>query len=423
MDAQSFLTEELKKIDSFLGLTETFNEREKTLHFPVFSLVDLMSFIVCEDVFYFESKEEDLSFLGLGINRKLGKNQARGFLKNNPHHFLVYQGVFENEEPLIYLPEWVFVKRDGKITLTINTNIDSKIFSPSKNFFNLATWESFVSAWTSYEERPEHDEWKTMIAEADRLFRKKALEKIVLSRKKIFSYDEPIDTMVMFRELYEGNLSSSHYTLFSQKMFNEAFISFTPERLFTLKERSLETISLAGSTLRGKTEEEDAILEDTLKKSEKLIHEHEIVTNEIIHKLSPLMTKMEVSPLFTMKLPYIQHRQARITGVLKKETNPLDLIDHLHPTPAVGGIPSDVSMEKIREIEKEKRGPYAAPMGVLSDLFSEIAVAIRSASIKDEVITVYGGAGIVLGSEAEEEWVETGTKMQPFLKILNKSVI
>ena len=205
--------------------------------------------------------------------------------------------------------------------------------------------------------------------------------------------------------------------------YNKAFISFTPERLFTLKKNNLETISLAGSTLRGKDEAEDKALEETLNSSDKLIREHAIVTKAILEKLNPVAQKIEVSPLFTMKLPYIQHRQASIKAVLKKNTDVLSLIDILHPTPAVGGIPVDSAKVNILEIEKEKRGYYAAPVGVISKEFTEIAVGIRSALIEGPMITVFGGAGIVAGSVAEEEWIETGTKMQPFTKVINKSVI
>jgi menaquinone-specific isochorismate synthase len=124
-----------------------------------------------------------------------------------------------------------------------------------------------------------------------------------------------------------------------------------------------------------------------------------------------------------MKLPYIQHRQVLIKGELKPKFNAIDLIKSLHPTPAVGGIPLEESKIAILQIEKSKRGSYASPIGVLNKKFSEIAVGIRSAIIESNIITVFGGAGIVEGSIAEEEWIETGTKMRPFIKVLNKSNI
>lgn len=418
MNAASFLNEELKKIDQ--GVSQ-----KKTLFsFPEFSLIDLLPFAATEEIFFYESKEEDFTFLGLGKSQILEASEVEHFIKLHPKEVLVYQGLFEDKkEALVYLPEWSFVKKDGKVTLTIHNSLEYLSPSPSNIIFNNNVWESFVGPWISYEERPESDEWVTMINAADRLFNKNILQKIVLSRKKIFSYDEPIEMLVTFRELYEANRHSSHFSIYHQFQYNKAFISFTPERLFTLKGKNLETISLAGSIARGADETSDQKLENELKSSDKLIREHGIVTEEISRRLNPLLWNLDISDLFTMKLPYIQHRQATIRGVLKEDTSALDLITLLHPTPAVGGLPYEVAKTKILEIEKEERHYYAAPVGVLSNEISEIAVGIRSAYIEDKSITVYGGAGIVSGSIAEDEWIETGVKMQPFIKVINKSVI
>ena len=120
-----------------------------------------------------------------------------------------------------------------------------------------------------------------------------------------------------------------------------------------------------------------------------------------------------------MKLPYIQHRRADIKAKLKTEVSAPELIALLHPTPAVGGLPWSRAKSRLSEIEPFRRNYYAAPVGVVSSHFSEMAVGIRSAKIDAEKLTLFGGAGIVRGSDAEDEWNETGTKMNPFLKVVN----
>ncbi len=418
MSAQGFLQKELSTIDKSVI--------QKITHFTYedFSLSDLLAYAATEEVFFFESKDENFSFLGLGIAREIPISSADQFAIHNPEEVLVFKKEFESNSPtLCYLPEWSFVRKNNQVKLFVHQSQEYKSYSPSNIIFNPTVWESFVGAWVSFDESPDSDEWKRMINESSRLFRKKDLMKIVLSRKKIFTYDSPIDMLVMFREVYEANLASSHYSIYYQSNYHESFISLTPERLFTLKGNHLETVSLAGSTPRGKTPEEDLKLEIELTHSDKLIREHEFVTKSISERLSPLMDSFSISPLVTMKLPYIQHRQATITGVLKETTTIESLVNLLHPTPAVGGIPYELSQEKILEIEKEMRCQYAAPIGVISRDFSEIVVGIRSAKIQGETITVYGGAGIVEGSEALEEWDETGAKMQPFIKVINKSVL
>lgn len=418
MTAISFLKEELQKIDSKVS------QKITTFTFPDISLVDLLPFAATEEVFFFESKEEDFSYLALGKSKFFLKSDVQEFLDHNPEDILVFQDSFEaNSATLCYLPEWCFVRRNGSVTLRVHHSLEYQSYSPSNIIFNLTVWESFLGPWISYEERPDSDEWAKMINDANRLFSRSELEKIVLHRKKIFTYDSPIEMMVLFREVYDANKNSSHFTVYNQLNYMEAFISLTPERLFTLKGQNLETISLAGSIARGTDEETDLELEERLTTSDKLIREHDIVTKAIEEKLRPVLSELTISPLITMKLPYIQHRQATIKGVLKETTTVLELIERLHPTPAVGGIPHDKAKIKILEIEKEKRGYYAGPVGVLSQNFSEIAVGIRSAMILGPNLTVYGGAGIVAGSEAEEEWTETGAKMQPFIKVINKSTL
>lgn len=418
MSAVSFLKKELQNIDSKVS------QKITTFTFPDISLVDLLPFAATEEVFFFESKEEDFSYLALGVSKYFLKSDVQEFLDHNPDDILVYQDSFEeNVATLCYLPEWSFVRRDGIVTLRVHNSLEYQSTSPSNIIFNLTVWESFLGPWVSYEEKPESDEWAKMISEATRLFKRSELEKIVLHRKKIFTYDSPIEMMVLFREVYDANKNSSHFTVYNQLNYMEAFISLTPERLFTLKGQKLETVSLAGSIARGTDEESDLELEKILTTSDKLSREHNIVTKAIEEKLRPVLSELTISPLFTMKLPYIQHRQAKITGVLKETTTVLELIDRLHPTPAVGGIPQEIAKVKILEIEKEKRGYYAGPVGVLSQTFFEIAVGIRSAMILGQNLTIYGGAGIVDGSIPEEEWNETGTKMQPFIKVINKSTL
>ncbi len=417
MNLDSFLREELKVIDQEVLRGKT------TFTFSNFSLNELTLFSATENVFFFESKDQRFSYLGLGKSCEFNLNGAKLYLESHPHH-LVYQGYFEEAKlPMIYLPEWVFVKVDDTITLQIFHSQEFQSFSPSNLLFNPNVWESFLGPWVSYEESPDSDEWEKMINEAQRLFNKKELEKIVLSRKKIFNYGEKIELPVMFNSLYMANKTSSHFSIYHQINDQTAFVSLSPERLFTLKNNLLETVSLAGSAPRGTNEEEDELNEINLVNNERLIREHEIVTRDIEVKLKDLAFDLKVSPLVTMKLPYIFHRQANIKAVIHPGVTPLDLIGALHPTAAVGGLPSLKAKEKIREIEIGPREYYAAPVGVLSKSFSEIAVGIRSGLIDDQTLTVFGGAGIVSGCDASEEWRETGYKMQPFTKVINRGVI
>lgn len=421
MDVASFLHEELKKIDAKILATSTIDLRPLTFTFPKLDLISLARAAATERIMYFESKEHTIKVLGLGVSQALGHEAARRMLED-PLTSLFYLGHFEQNDKLheIILPEWTFFQRDDITTLTIRASADFQSFSPCNLLFNQDVWESFRPVWISYEEEPEHDEWEKMIERSKQLFNHNILKKIVLSRKKIFKFDESLEHLKFFEDFYLSNKSSSHFTLFHQRSAQSSFLSFTPEKLFSLKGKKLETLALAGSVPRGENDNEDLIRQKELTQSAKLTQEQDAVTEEIVSLLSSVATDVSVSPLKIMKLPYIFHRQKDITAILNDDCDALDLIKLLHPTPAVGGHPRTQALEAIATIEQNMRGPYAAPFGILTKDFSEVAVAIRSVIMDEAMITVFGGAGIVDGSLAEEEWNETGLKMKPFLKVINQ---
>jgi menaquinone-specific isochorismate synthase len=99
--------------------------------------------------------------------------------------------------------------------------------------------------------------------------------------------------------------------------------------------------------------------------------------------------------------------------------NVLDLVDCLHPTPAVGGYPQQPALEVMRELEAIDRGWYAGPFGWIDLTGSgEFAVAIRSAVIDGATASLFAGCGIVDGSDPRDELAETELKLQPMRSAL-----
>ena len=94
------------------------------------------------------------------------------------------------------------------------------------------------------------------------------------------------------------------------------------------------------------------------------------------------------------------------------------LLAALHPTPAVGGAPREAALAFIRESEPYDRGWYAGACGMLSRETSEFSVAIRSARITAQGISLFAGAGIVAGSEPAPEWAELDNKIANVLSLL-----
>lgn len=200
----------------------------------------------------------------------------------------------------------------------------------------------------------------------------------------------------------------------------KSFIGASPERLLQVHNHSLETDALAGSAPRGKTTAEDADLAHRLLSSPKERHEHQVVVDFIGDRL----TQLGITPQFPpapalLQLSNIQHLHTPIKTTLSTALHPLEILEKLHPTPAVSGLPQAIAREEIQRYEPFGRSLYAAPLGWV-DLQNnaEFIVGIRSALLDGHHARLYAGAGIVAGSDPEREFAEVRLKLQALLRAL-----
>jgi menaquinone-specific isochorismate synthase len=198
------------------------------------------------------------------------------------------------------------------------------------------------------------------------------------------------------------------------------FFGAPPERLVRLDGREVGTEALAGSVPRGETPAEDDELADSLLESEKLQREQGMVADAIRDQLSHL-GDVTVGEQGIRKLATIQHLRTPIEATLDGDGHVLSLVEALHPTPAVGGVPPGTALETIRAIEPFDRGWYASPVGWFdANGDGEFAVGIRSAVGDGDSLTMYGGNGIVADSDPGEEWDEVRLKFRPVLDELER---
>jgi len=109
----------------------------------------------------------------------------------------------------------------------------------------------------------------------------------------------------------------------------------------------------------------------------------------------------------------VQHLFTPLAGRAGAGCTVLDLVERLHPTPAVGGYPRDAALQAIREYETLDRGWYAGPVGWIDARGDgEFAVAIRSALLDGNTATLFAGCGIVAGSDPDREYEESCLKLR-----------
>jgi menaquinone-specific isochorismate synthase len=262
-------------------------------------------------------------------------------------------------------------------------------------------------------DKPDRIDWQQNIDKALSTFSNRQLEKIVLARQSILTFTSNLQPQSLLRSLKPNNFHSYHFCF--QIDPTTAFIGTSPERLYSRQDRLLKTEAIAGTRQRGDSERLDRELSDLLLNSPKDIHEHQLVVNNLNGILTELCHSVSVDRELTiLKLNKVQHLYTQCQGILKSDLTDADILPKLHPTPAVGGAPRTQALKLIQELEPFERGWYAAPVGWVGDDEAEFAVAIRSGLIDRDRLLLFAGAGIVRGSQAEEEWAEIENKIRHF---------
>jgi len=244
------------------------------------------------------------------------------------------------------------------------------------------------------------------------------VEKVVLARRMDVTFAGSVNPFRFIRD-FRAMPSPAYFFCF-QLGPDRAFAGSSPERLYARRGLQVLSEALASTRPRGASPEEDAALEASLLTAAKDRHEHALVHDCITAALGRLCDgPLDVSDPVVMKLVLVQHLLQEIKGVLNASVSDRDLVEALHPTPAVGGVPTEDALRLLGRFEDFDRGWDAAPVGIVRQDHVELAVAIRSGLLHDNTLSLYCGAGIVRDSDPEQEWAETENKLANFLHVIH----
>jgi isochorismate synthase len=242
------------------------------------------------------------------------------------------------------------------------------------------------------------------------------LEKVVVARDAHITAGSAIDPVVWLVALRERFPSC---TLFAVGEGDAVFLGASPERLVRVQGQTVQTAAIAGTAPRGASRVADQALGDALLASGKDSEEHAIVVRYISSVLAACCDSIEVDPEpRLLKTRTVQHLCTELRGHRGSGTpvSLIELVERLHPTPAVGGAPRDAALQWLAEHESVARGWFAGPVGFLqSDGDGEFSVALRSALVRGNRATAWAGAGIVARSEPRAEYTETELKLRTAL--------
>lgn len=186
----------------------------------------------------------------------------------------------------------------------------------------------------------------------------------------------------------------------------------TPETLLKTKQNTFETMSLAGTQVYQK--------DTNIVWGTKELNEQQLVTNFIASELKKVAKKVLIGERETVKAGSLLHLRTKVFGEMSLAENSLKLLlNALHPTPAVCGLPREITKQFILAHEHYNRKFYTGFLGEINiGNTSELFVNLRCMEVHEHVANIYVGGGITKESDPENEWLETVAKSDTIKQIL-----
>ena len=258
------------------------------------------------------------------------------------------------------------------------------------------------------------DEWTAAVATATERIRAGSLDKVVLAREIVVTADAPISIATVLARLAQNYPDCFLYLV-------EGFCGASPELLVGRAGDVVRAHPMAGTAPRRGDPAADARAAADLLASPTYRHEHQVTIDAVHDTLLRFSSYVDYEPEpSVVALANVAHLATAVEGRLSHPpASILELVEALHPTPAVCGRPRAAALALISELEKLDRDRYAGAVGwVDSTGNGQFAVSIRGAMITGNVARVIGGNGIVVDSDPTTELIETRAKLQAMLSAI-----
>ncbi|PCJ94105.1 MAG: isochorismate synthase [Flavobacteriaceae bacterium] len=328
-------------------------------------------------------------------------------------------GIFQKDDALHHIKTYTetgfaFSAFDSKTPVLLQ--IDEKYeaaYQSSKNTNRPTSSTQFLK-----QEEGKKEDYIDLVQKAIDQINKGTFEKVVLSRKiELASIKGPLELFQTLLNLYP---SAFCYLWYHPKV--GLWMGATPEILLKTENKRITTMSLAGT--KAYVPNESPIWK------EKELNEQALVTQYIVNALVGKIEKTNISDRESIQAGNVWHLRSSISGIMKASLK--EIVNALHPTPAVCGLPKETSKAFILENEDYKREYYTGFLGELN--FTEVKertskarnqenkayktittksrlfVNLRCMKMIDKKVIIYVGGGVTNKSDPEKEWEETVIK-------------
>jgi anthranilate synthase component 1 len=289
----------------------------------------------------------------------------------------------------------------------IEAQIDKPLVKQSYQSDNL-TANDFTSSFGE-------ENYKEVVEQIQQYIVAGDVMQVVPSQRMSAPYKAP--SVELYRQLRRLNPSPYMYYL---NLGDVDIIGSSPEILTRVDADRRATVRpIAGTRMRGKDITEDLALEKELLADKKEIAEHLMLIDLGRNDLGRIAKTGSVNltdKMFVERYSHVMHIVSNVECDLKDEVSAMDVLKATFPAGTLSGAPKVRAMEIINEVESLKRNIYSGAIGYLSwHGGMDMAIAIRTAVVKDEILYVQAGAGIVHDSVAQSEWDETMHKARALI--------
>ena len=282
------------------------------------------------------------------------------------------------------------------------------IFEDFKKPKKTINESDFISGFGEYEFKKSVEKAKKYIEEGD-------IMQVVCSQRMSIPFTA--DPVALYRSIRQLNPSPYMYYL---NLHDFHIVGSSPEILARLEDNKVTVRPIAGTRRRGKDDADDIAMEKDMVNDPKEIAEHlmliDLGRNDVGRIAKP--GTVNVTEQFGIeRYSHVMHMVSNVEAELKDGLSAIDLFKATFPAGTVSGAPKIRAMEIIDEFEPVKRGIYGGAIGYLSWQGNmDMAIAIRTAVIKDEVLYIQAGGGWVADSVPDLEWKESLNKGRAIFK-------
>jgi anthranilate synthase component 1 len=259
------------------------------------------------------------------------------------------------------------------------------------------------------------EDFKDSVLKAKKYIEDGDIMQVVCSQRMSLPFTA--DPVALYRSIRQLNPSPYMYYL---NLEDFHIVGSSPEILARLEDNKVTVRPIAGTRRRGKDERDDIAMEEEMINDPKEIAEHLMLIDLGRNDVGRIATpgSVEVTEKFGVeRYSHVMHMVSNVEAEINKDSSAIDLFKATFPAGTVSGAPKVRAMEIIDEFEPVKRGIYGGAIGYLSWQGNmDMAIAIRTAVIKDEVLYIQAGGGWVADSVPDLEWKESLNKGRAIFK-------